>query len=331
VKRSVSIALAAFKGERFIAQQLESFGRQTRLPDEVVVSDDQSPDKTLEVIQTFASSAPFPVKIVVNQQDHGVNGNFENAVRNCQHEIILFSDQDDVWLPEHVAKLAQPLEEDPALTLVVSNSRMVNQQLAPLDHTSVDAYRLSVSFLNQTNRANTRQFELFARHRMFLGHGMAFRSAILPYLLPFTPNCGYDEWVALLAAAAGRMLYIEEPLTLYRIHQSQVSANKKHSIFQTARAHFQALSSQEEEVIAKWLELKQRILAFPDFVPNAAYVISVFDDKLDFLNKRKAIRRSSFLPRCYKSVRELIRGSYHRSSRGLLSFGRDLLSNRQKV
>ncbi|WP_083808351.1 glycosyltransferase [Granulicella tundricola] len=118
-----SIALATYNGEKYIAQQLDSFARQTRLPDELVVSDDHSTDGTLDIIASFASTAPFAVKVVVNEGPRGFNRNFENAVRQCQYDVILFSDQDDVWFREHVARLSSPFEEDTSLTIVISNSQ----------------------------------------------------------------------------------------------------------------------------------------------------------------------------------------------------------------
>jgi glycosyltransferase involved in cell wall biosynthesis len=59
---NVSIALATYNGARWLRDQLESLACQTLLPCEVVVSDDQSTDRTLEVVEQFSASAPFPVR-----------------------------------------------------------------------------------------------------------------------------------------------------------------------------------------------------------------------------------------------------------------------------
>ncbi len=52
----ISIALCTYNGERFLREQLDSISRQTRLPDEVVIGDDCSTDKTLEILESWLHS-----------------------------------------------------------------------------------------------------------------------------------------------------------------------------------------------------------------------------------------------------------------------------------
>ena len=54
----ISIAMAVYNGERFLREQLDSFIRQTRLPDELVVSDNASTDRTVEIVREFVVAAP---------------------------------------------------------------------------------------------------------------------------------------------------------------------------------------------------------------------------------------------------------------------------------
>ena len=84
-----SIALATCQGARFLAQQLESYLQQTRLPEEVVISDDLSTDDTAEISEDFRRRAPFPVRFVSNRGPHGISKNFENAVVHNQFELII--------------------------------------------------------------------------------------------------------------------------------------------------------------------------------------------------------------------------------------------------
>ena len=85
-----SIALATYQGARFLEEQLESFRNQTRLPDEVVISDDHSSDETDSIVEAFIQRASFPVKFIQNEGPRGITRNSENAVKHCSHEIILF-------------------------------------------------------------------------------------------------------------------------------------------------------------------------------------------------------------------------------------------------
>ena len=68
---TVSIALCTYNGERFLDAQLASLVEQSHRPDEVVICDDDSSDATLGIIQTFADTAPFKVRLFRNSQNLG--------------------------------------------------------------------------------------------------------------------------------------------------------------------------------------------------------------------------------------------------------------------
>ena len=89
---SLSIALAAYNGERFIGEQLDSIARQTRLPDDLVIFDDASTDTTVSIVRDFARHAPFPVRLQVNPERLGSTHNFEAAIHACGGEIIFLCD-----------------------------------------------------------------------------------------------------------------------------------------------------------------------------------------------------------------------------------------------
>ena len=73
---NISVALCTYNGEQFLSRQLESIEQQTRTPDELVVCDDCSTDRTLEILQEFAVLAAFPVRITQND-NLGFVANFE--------------------------------------------------------------------------------------------------------------------------------------------------------------------------------------------------------------------------------------------------------------
>lgn len=91
--------MATFNGDRFLRAQLDSLARQTSLPHELVVTDDGSVDRTLEILAEFQKTAPFPVRVSPNPSRLGYADNFVRAASLCGGELIAFSDQDDVWKP----------------------------------------------------------------------------------------------------------------------------------------------------------------------------------------------------------------------------------------
>ncbi len=103
----ISVALCTYNGERFLPQQLASMAKQTRLPDELVVCDDRSTDRTMALVREFAASSPYPVRIFENEHNLGFAANFERAIRLCEGDLIALSDQDDIWYPIRLERSEQ--------------------------------------------------------------------------------------------------------------------------------------------------------------------------------------------------------------------------------
>ena len=78
---TISVALCTYNGARFLEQQLASLEAQELRPDELVVCDDRSTDNTVQMLESFARTAPFPVRIHVNPVNLGSTRNFDRAMR----------------------------------------------------------------------------------------------------------------------------------------------------------------------------------------------------------------------------------------------------------
>ena len=103
----VSVAMATFNGETYLPEMLDSLASQTRPPDELVVRDDGSTDRSLDVVHDFASRAPFPVRVVPGGDRLGYAQNFVAASRACTGDLLFFADQDDSWRPEKLETVAR--------------------------------------------------------------------------------------------------------------------------------------------------------------------------------------------------------------------------------
>jgi glycosyltransferase involved in cell wall biosynthesis len=323
---STSIALATYQGARYLREQLESYAEQTRLPDELVISDEHSTDETSAVVAEFAKGAPFPVVFVENPGPRGIQRNFQNAAQHCSNEIILFSDQDDFWLPQHVQRLASLLEADQRILAVSSNSVIVDEKLNPKGYNLDQSERYPPRLHEELMRFPANQLELIVRQRISFGHGMAFRKSLAPFLLPFSTNCFHDWWVYLLAGAVGRVAYIHEPLTLYRTHERQAISGKKESVQRIAEKLKRTSAFSDES--PAWRDVLERLRTRPQFAADFIYSEKLLAEKLQFVERRSQNRRYGFLHRAVATSLELFRGRYHRLGRGLVTYGRDLYGNR---
>ena len=92
-----SVALASYNGEKYIKEQIESILNQTYPIYEVIVSDDESTDGTLDVIGTINDPR---IKVFHHSSHNGFAGNFENALKQKGPSMIeCFIDEDDKVFP----------------------------------------------------------------------------------------------------------------------------------------------------------------------------------------------------------------------------------------
>src|SRR5207244_12381537 len=141
--KTISVAMCTFNGSRFVAEQLTSIAAQTRPPDELIICDDCSSDETPKLVEAFIRTATFPVQLQVNEQNLGLTRNFERAIGLCKGDFIALSDQDDVWLPEKLARMESVFTSSPDLGLVFSDAELVDENRSLLGKRLWDSLGLS--------------------------------------------------------------------------------------------------------------------------------------------------------------------------------------------
>lgn len=218
IRNRISVALCTFNGERFLPRQLASVQQQTRLPDELVVSDDGSTDQTLAIVRSFAASVSFPVKVFTNQRNLGSTKNFERAIQLCSGDLIALSDQDDIWLPHRIARSEQELDQHPEAGFVFSDGEIVDDQEQPVGSRMWPSTQFSQALREELMAG---QYDLLFKYRFVTGATVMFRSRLRAVCLPIPPDWIHDEWLAAVVPAFAELRPIDEPLIFYRLHTSQ--------------------------------------------------------------------------------------------------------------
>ncbi len=222
--KTISIAMGTFNGAHFLAEQLDSILAQSRLPDELVVCDDRSSDRTAEILARFAESAPFAVRIHRNDSQLGWFANFLQAGSKCSGDLIAFCDQDDVWLPEKLARCEAILASGDRPSMVMHAARVVDEELNPTGTLHPN--------IRQEQRLRPRDYPTFVGGP---GFAMCFERGLLDYLreppLPAETTLvyGHDTLLVLLAGADNGLFLLDEPLALYRRHGGNVSGYEQGS------------------------------------------------------------------------------------------------------
>ena len=104
----VSIVIPCYRGERYLAEAIESCLAQTHEAVEVVVVDDASPDSCLAIAGRFAQSDPR-VSIVRRAQNGGVSRAFNDGFAAARGEYLTRLAQDDVFEPFAVERMVARL------------------------------------------------------------------------------------------------------------------------------------------------------------------------------------------------------------------------------
>lgn len=97
-QKMISVVMTTYNGEKYVVEQLTSIYHQTIKPDEVIICDDGSTDRTVELITAFISTNKLDNwSLIVNKPNIGWKANFFKVVGLSKGDIVFFSDQDDIW------------------------------------------------------------------------------------------------------------------------------------------------------------------------------------------------------------------------------------------
>ena len=201
---TISVCMATFNGSRFLARQLDTIVRQLQAGDELIISDDGSSDRTLEIIEAYRG----PNTRVFFNSFHNAASNFGFAISHVRNPLVFLSDQDDEWLPEKVNRLCASLA---SAELVVSDCEVIDETGRTIHASYFELVRSGRGLLKNLSR-NT-----------YLGCCMAFRAELLRAALPMPPGVAHDLWLGLVGEAFGRTCFVPEPMSRFRRHGGSTS------------------------------------------------------------------------------------------------------------
>ena len=207
----ISVCMATYNGEKYIKEQLSSILSQLSEKDEIIVSDDSSTDKTVEIIESFQDKR---IKILKNNKFRQPNLNFENALKYSKGDIIFLSDQDDVWVKNKVEIILNQLKK---YDLIVSDAFITNEKLNITNESLFSEVNSNRGILKNIIK-NT-----------YYGCCMAFKRKVLKKALPFpkTREIGHDLWLGIIADRYFKVKFLKEKLIYFRRHENTLTTIKK--------------------------------------------------------------------------------------------------------
>lgn len=212
----ISVCMATYNGERFIREQIESILPQLSECDELIISDDGSTDKTLEIINSYDDKRIFLLHHKRNftkknfPRGYYCSNNFSYALKHAKGDIIILSDQDDIWCDKKVEKIKQSFEKN---DLIISNFSIIDKE------------NRIISSKYFIKNPITKNWLMNLHKNIYFGCSMAMKRSLLLDCLPIPNNVvSYDSWIGSIAMLKKyRLHFIDEPLFLYRRHGENLS------------------------------------------------------------------------------------------------------------
>lgn len=217
----ISIAMATYNGAKYLQEQLDSFASQSRCPDELVVCDDGSTDRTLEIIEKFSQTVAFSVRVYRNETRLGFAANFGRAMSLCSGDIVFLSDQDDYWFRNKIEVISSIFESHRHIWVVINDAEITNESLEPTGMTVID--QIKSTGLNIDSHIN--------------GCCSAYRKIITAIALPIPDfTIGHDSWLHIIGLSLELKEVTTQRLQYYRRHGKNVSTNITSSSSKITRA-----------------------------------------------------------------------------------------------
>lgn len=300
----ISVAMATYNGQDYIEQQLKSILSQSVKPDEVIISDDNSTDETLDVIRSVIRTSNIEIKLISNSNNMGYTQNFNNALLHTSGDVVFLCDQDDFWYENKISHMMKTIENNDKFLVYMNDALLTDENLNPSKLTKIGQIRsasLDDSFF-------------------VMGCCCAIKRELLDFALPIPSQFkGHDDWLVRIADGLNKKYIDSTILQLYRRHGANESSFLPNSlkrvtlvdIWKDSAARIFSDRQKNEIDAVKHLEqlriFLSEIQAIRKRVPNnyqefyEEFILSS-NKKLDVMEKRHALRRRAIVYRFIASI-----------------------------
>lgn len=223
---NISAIIPCYNGEKFLREAVESINNQTYAPQEIVIVNDGSTDKSKEIIEILRASSRIPIQSV-NQLNYGVSAARNVGIATAKCDWVAFLDVDDIWLPEMLewkVKFIEANKMESGLiccnyyidSINVSSKKHNGSRYAQLAHDRLMSGKEFQSIFLKENFIGTATVMMFSRLEALLVGG--FDS--------FLKHSEEFDFMLRLACSAS-VAVLSEPLAVKRHHGENLSNDKE--------------------------------------------------------------------------------------------------------
>lgn len=200
----ITVLLPVYNCEKYFFESVQSILSQTYKHFELLIIDDCSTDKTLEICKSFKDER---IVLIEKEKNSGYTDSLNYGISIAKGKYIARMDGDDISLPERFEKQINFLEQNPTISLCGTAIQIIgtNKVLKhPLKHDEI-----------KVNLCKGSSFF----HPTVMGKTQMFRDNL--YDKSYEPAEDYELWTRLIFKY--NVANLDNILLLYRVHENQVS------------------------------------------------------------------------------------------------------------
>lgn len=214
--KKIDILMATYNGEKYLVEQLDSIINQTYHNWNLLIRDDNSIDKTLEIIQNYHKKDKRIKILKDNKGNLGIVRNFEELLKSSESEFIMFSDQDDIWVENKLDMYLKMIEK------IKNKGFMIHSDAILFDKNKSNI--LKDTFISK--KAINKGLENVFFNYFVQGATILISKEIKNFILPFPKEVYlHDRYIHLISELFFERIFINKALIYYRQHgDNQIGA-----------------------------------------------------------------------------------------------------------
>jgi glycosyltransferase involved in cell wall biosynthesis len=210
VTPTISAVIAAYNAESWIGESLDAILGQTRPPDEIIVVNDGSTDKTARELERYAGRIE-----VVHQSNAGCPAAFNRAIAEATCDYVALCGSDDVWMANKLEWQAEAIVEQPDIDVLFGDAQLFGLSDERYARPPGEGRLDGAALLDALYRVN-----------LICAPSVMIRRSLFERLGPFVEDFGaddYEYWLRCLRDGAV-FFYDARVLLGYRRHESNLSS-----------------------------------------------------------------------------------------------------------
>lgn len=221
---TVSVCMGTYNGETYIEQQLNTILRQTKAPEEVILCDDGSTDRTVSIIEQFIrkNGLDDKWKLYRNKINKGYPSNFYYACSLCNEEIVFLADQDDIWKNDKIEKMCRVMEENPRAKSICCKFNLMDEKEQEIHSI------MAPTHAHETGEVRNVPIEEIFYKCQWPGMVMAYRRDWYESWTKGNYQIPHDFLIAARAAEEGGFFQLDETLAYHRRHDHNTGGEEHH-------------------------------------------------------------------------------------------------------